>query len=180
DLATRGLPVVPTTWLEPGDLVRIPDRGEIVVQPVVYGGTIDEMRYRLPDHGEQARTQIEALLRDGRPVMVQPFLAEGGDHRDVRLVYIDGMLSHAVRPGPTTAAATAPASDVERAVGDRAIAVAADVGGPSLYAQVCLVGGIRGEPLVAELQLVAPKLYLSAAVGAPERFADAIARWADV
>jgi hypothetical protein len=181
DLAGR-VPVVPTTWLEPGDLVRIPDRGEIVVQPVLTTGPDEVARYHLPDGAADARVKVDALLRGGRSVMVQPYLGAPDGRPRVSVVYIEGQLSHALRPGPAATAATTPAvppavvtpGAAERAVADRAIAAVLERG-RLLTARVDLAAGFHDEPLVAAVDLVAPSLYLTAANGSVDRLADAIA-----
>ncbi len=43
-----------------------------------------------------------------------------------------------------------------------------------LYARVDLIAGLDGHPVLLELELTEPSLYLGHADGAPERFADAI------
>jgi hypothetical protein len=64
----------------------------------------------------------------------------------------------------------------ERAVADRALAAVA-FATPLLYARVDLIAGDDGEPLLVELELTEPSLFLGTADGAAERFAAAIARW---
>jgi hypothetical protein len=187
DLAEAGLPVVPTTWLEPGDALRMPDRGEIVVKPAVSAGAADTLRFALPDHAAEARAHADALLGAGRPAMVQPYLASVEDPGEVDLVYLGGRYSHAVRKAHALPEAGVPAVDpgdieveaveatpAQRAVGDHVVAVLADRG-PLLYTRVDLVAGARGEPLVLEVELAEPSLFLFTAEGATERFADAIA-----
>ena len=44
-----------------------------------------------------------------------------------------------------------------------------------LYARVDLVLGVRDEPMILELELAEPSLYLATSEGAADRFADAIA-----
>jgi hypothetical protein len=192
ELAAAGLPVVPTTFLEPGDAVRIPDRGEIVVKPVVSAGATDTRRYRVPDHGAEARAHVDALLAEGRAVMVQPYLTSVEDPGEIDLVFLGGTYSHAVRKVATLLEHGAPAAQVpddEHAVAhtaskehialaERAVRVAADRftdGEPLLYARVDLVLGVRDEPMILELELAEPSLYLMAAEGAADRFADVIA-----
>jgi glutathione synthase/RimK-type ligase-like ATP-grasp enzyme len=187
DLADVGVPVVPTTWLEPGDLVRIPERGEIVVKPVVSAGASDARRFALPEHGVDARGHVDLLLDASRAVMVQPYLASVEDPGEVDLVYIAGEFSHAVRKAHALREAGAPAQELveqpvvaaqadaaQRAVGDQVIAALASRG-PLLYARVDLVSGARAEPLVLEVELAEPSLFLVHAEGAVDRFADAIA-----
>lgn len=191
DLQRAGVPVVPTSWIEPGDAVRLPDRGELVVKPVVSAGAQDTVRYVMPDHADLAREQIDTLLRRKRPVMVQPYLASVDEHGETALVYLDGEYSHAVRKGPILVepllstkelfatediTSIAPTAE-ERAVGD-AVLRFVHSREPVLYARVDLVRGGRGEPLVLEVELAEPSLFLGHAEGAADRFADAIGRWA--
>jgi hypothetical protein len=187
DLADAGVPVVPTTWLEPGDAVRIPERGEIVVKPVVSAGAADARRFALPEHLADAQGHARALLDASRSVMVQPYLASVEDPGEVDLVYLGGTFSHAVRKAHALPVAGAPAEAVpdqpvtptdatpaQRAVGDHVMAALAGRG-PLLYARIDLVAGARDEPLVLEVELAEPSLFLVHAEGAVERFADAIA-----
>jgi O-ureido-D-serine cyclo-ligase len=187
DLAGAGVPIVPTTWLEPGDAVRIPDRGEIVVKPTVSAGAADTRRFALPEHVAEARAHADELLGASRAVMVQPYLTSVEEPGEVDLVYLGGTFSHAVRKAHALPEAAAPALDVveqpvsavdatpgQRAVGDAVMAALAGRG-PLLYARVDLVAGARGEPLVLEVELAEPSLFLVHSEGAVERFADAIA-----
>lgn len=191
DLAAGGVPVVPTTFVEPGDLVRIPERGEIVVKPVISAGAVDTRRYELPAQSAEAHAHVDALLGDGRSAMIQPFLSAVDDNGEIDLVYLGGTYSHAVRrvgalpaPGaeplqlPVEEGAVAAEPDAaQRAVADHARRVLAQRDDADLlYARVDLVDGMRGEPLVLEVELAEPALYLTTAEGAVERFADAIAQ----
>jgi glutathione synthase/RimK-type ligase-like ATP-grasp enzyme len=188
ELAGRGIPVVPTTWLEPGDAIRIPERGDIVVKPVVSAGGADTRRFALPEHSAQARAHVDALLAASRPLMVQPYVPGVEVPGEVDLVYLGGRFSHAVRKAHALPEAGAPSkalieqrvepaevTSAELAVGDQVVAALADRG-PLLYTRVDLVAGARDEPLVLEVELAEPSLYLMTAEGAVDRFADEIAR----
>ncbi len=192
DLQRSAIPVVPTTWIEPGDAIRLPERGELVVKPVVSAGAKDTTRYAMPNHADVAREHIESLLRAKRPVMVQPYIASVDDVGETALVYIDGTFSHAVRKGPilkellltTTALFAAEeltpteATDAERELGDAVLRLVNERE-PVLYARVDIVQGARAEPLLLEVELTEPSLFLSLHEGATDRFADAIGRWAN-
>jgi hypothetical protein len=191
DLQRSAVPVVPTTWIEPGDAVRLPDRGELVVKPVVSAGAKDTTRYAMPNHADIAREHIEALLRAQRSVMVQPYISSVDELGETALVYIDGTFSHAVRKGPilrealfTTTALFATedltpteATDAERELGDEVLRLVNERE-PVLYARVDIVQGARAEPLVLEVELTEPSLFLALHEGATDRFAEAIGRWA--
>ncbi|CAB4774737.1 unannotated protein [freshwater metagenome] len=191
DLQLSAIPVVPTTWIEPGDAIRLPDRGELVVKPVVSAGAKDTTRYVMPNHADVAREHIESLLRAKRPVMMQPYISSVDEVGETALVYIDGTFSHAVRKGSilteplltTTALFAAEdltpteATAAERELGDAVLRLVSERE-PVLYARVDIVQGARGEPLVLEVELTEPSLFLSLHEGATDRFAEAIGRWA--
>jgi len=46
--------------------------------------------------------------------------------------------------------------------------------GPTVYARVDVIDGDDGTPLVAELELVEPSLFLTTADGAADRFVEAV------
>jgi glutathione synthase/RimK-type ligase-like ATP-grasp enzyme len=188
ELADAGLPVVPTTWLEPGVEPRLPEDGEYVVKPAVGAGARHTARYG-PEHGEQARRHAAGLLAAGERVMVQPYLAAVDQVGETALLYCGGGYSHAIRKAPLL---TGPDPDVpglyrpetveprepseeERAVAEAALA--AVPGGPQrlLYARVDLLPGPDGEPLLLELELTEPSFFLTASPGAADRFARAVA-----
>jgi O-ureido-D-serine cyclo-ligase len=188
ELAAAGLPVVPTTILEPGDVVRVPDRGEIVVKPAVSAGARDTVRYRLPEQHDATRAHVDELLAASRAVLVQPYLSSVEEPGEVDLVYLGGRFSHAVRkasalPVPGEPAVVRPhaerveaveATDAQRALGD-AVVRALTARWPLLYARIDLVTGLRDELLVLEAEIAEPALALTTAEGAADRFAEAIA-----
>lgn len=188
DLAIAGVPVVATSFAAPGEPMDWPDSAEVVVKPTISAGSLDTERYpraRLADAAEH----LERLHAAGRVAMAQPYLSAVEDRGETALVFIDGRFSHALRKGPMlmpglelvgglyveedirATEATAP----ERAVADAALA--AIPGGPQnlLYARVDLIPDDRGRPVVLELELVEPSLFLAHADGAAERLVDAIA-----
>ncbi|MER5891343.1 hypothetical protein ABT160_46760 [Streptomyces sp. NPDC001941] len=193
DLAGRGVPVVPTRFVEPGDPCAEEDfvgTGAVVVKPSVSAGARDTARYE-PGQYDRAVRHARALLDQGRTVMVQPYLrrVEEGERA---LVFLDGRFSHAIRKGPLLTepgvidnardahpgvAAYTP-SEAELRLAARALAAVPGAGGadPLLYARVDLALDEAGEPLVMELELLEPNLFLGSAPGAVERFAAAVRR----
>ena len=100
ELQKAGLPVVPTDWLEPGDVFTVPVVGEYVVKPAVSAGSKDTNRYLAGDHDERAVAHVQELLAAGRTVMVQPYLAEVDTYGETALLFFGGTYSHAIRKGP--------------------------------------------------------------------------------
>lgn len=185
DLAEAGLPVVPTTFLQPGvpiDPGGWDDRVPCVVKPAVSAGSRDTASHR---GAEPAREHARRLLDDGRVVMVQPYVEEIDEHGETALLYFEGAFSHAIRKAPILTGGAAPVEGLfapesirpreprpeERAVGDRVVAEVERRFGRLLYVRVDLVGI---DPMVLELELTEPSLFFSHGEGAAERFAAAI------
>lgn len=187
ELAAAGVPVVPSTFLAPGDAPDGLD-GDLVVKPAVSAGSQDTARYG-PGDADRARAHATALLSAGRTVLVQPYLAAVDERGETAVVHVGGAYSHGLRkaallrpgdpaeieglwrPEDITAAEPSPA---ERAVAEQALA--AVPGGPArlLYARVDLLPGPGGDPLVVEVELAEPSLFLSAVPGSADRLAAAI------
>lgn len=189
DLAGAGLPVVPSAFAPPGATPDLPAAGELVVKPSVSAGSKDTARFCATDRAA-ALALVGAIHASGRTAMVQPYLASVDARGETALVYLDGAFSHAVRKGPLLAAGVQPtdalfaAEDItprratgqERAVADEVIGVVAQRFGALAYARVDLVAGAGDRPVVLELELAEPSLFLAHDPRATERLAAAIAR----
>jgi glutathione synthase/RimK-type ligase-like ATP-grasp enzyme len=188
-LAAAGLPVVPTHWIDRGDAWAMPDTGEWVIKPAVGAGSLDTGRYAASDeaHRPLAAAHVARLQAAGRLVMVQPYLPAVDSAGETSLLFLGGTYSHAIRKGPMlqgpyegvaglykeeTITARTP-SPAERAVADAVLAAVPFT--DLLYARVDLIPGPDGQPLLVELELAEPSLFLGTADGAADRFAAAIA-----
>lgn len=177
ELAAAGVAVVPTTWVKPGEDYR-PPAFEHVVKPVVSGGAVDTSRYAA---GEDSTPHVRRLLEAGRSAMVQPYLMSVEEQGETALVHLGGVFSHAVRKGAALAHGVTDVHAVELRPVDptpaqlrlaaAALAVAPE---PVLYARVDVVAGDDGSPLLLELELTEPSLFLRTSPGAVERLADAV------
>ncbi|MFE2345806.1 ATP-grasp domain-containing protein [Kitasatospora cineracea] len=175
-LAAAGVPVVPTLWVAPGDPVEevaAVDWPELVVKPTVSSGARDTVR--TADRAA-ALAQVAALTAAGRTAMVQPYLAMVEDEGETSLLYLGGEFSHAVRRGPMLGGGFA---DVARepdadqlALAERVLAVAAEPD-ELLYARVDLVRLADGSPVLIELELTEPRLFLDLCPDGPDRLAAA-------
>jgi glutathione synthase/RimK-type ligase-like ATP-grasp enzyme len=189
-LARHGVAVTPTTFVAPGDLPKdaptLPS-GEIVVKPAISAGAKDTARY-LPAERVKALEHIARLVGEGRTAMVQPYQASVDARGETALLFFGGVFSHAATKGALLTrgaglveglfaeeridARTATAA--ERAVAE-AVLDAVPMGRARLvYARVDLVLGDDGAPMVLELELTEPSVFLAQAEGAAGRFADAI------
>lgn len=190
ELAEAGLPVVPTAWLtaSSGSSDEWPSWSDLVVKPTVSAGARDTARYG-PSEQDRARDHAARLLSAGRAVMIQPYLAGVDTEGESALVYVGGDYSHSLRKAavlrPGDEAETdelyRPEEIVERkaAAGELELAertLAAVPGGAErlLYARVDLLPGSDGEPVVVEVELAEPSLFLTEAPGSADRFAAAI------
>jgi hypothetical protein len=196
DLAAGGLPVVPTTFVSPGEL--LPElNGEVVVKPAVSAGARDTGRFTPAAH-DAARDLLVDITERGSVAMVQPYLAAVDERGETALVFVAGELSHVLRKRAVLAPdEVAPARDDEigaaevmydedlvragdatgaerELAGAIVAAVAERFGAPPLYARVDLLAGPDGAPTLLELELVEPALYLAEAPGAAQRLAAAI------
>lgn len=197
ELAEAGVPVVPTSWIAPGDEFGLPD-GEVVVKPSVGAGSKGAGRFdtRRPGIAQSAREHAWALHDAGRLVLVQPYLADVEERGETALIYLDGRFSHAIGKaamlpdgtvndldlGQSNAlfvseriSARTP-SDEELAVGQRVLAVLRHrFSEDLLYTRVDLLPA-PGGPVVIEVELVEPSLFLGFDSGSADRAAAAIAR----
>lgn len=195
DLRSAGIPVVPTTFLEPGDADWQSPAGaaEFVVKPAVSAGSRDTVRYSASASAslEAARAHVARLLDDGRTVMIQPYLSAIDTVGETALLFIGGEFSHAIRKGPLLGLGTEgerveglfvqeqidprTPSDAELAVA-RAVLDAVPGGHQRLlYARVDLIPDGDGRPRLLELELTEPSLFLLHDDEAPARLAGAIA-----
>lgn len=186
ELAAHRVPVVGTTYLQPTDAIELPDDREFVVKPAVGAGARFAARYQPAEHA-QAVLHARRIQADGVPVMVQPYLERIDVTGERALVFIHGKFLHAIRksavlaPGlrfdeprdahPNTAPWIPTAAEIS--VAEQALAVvpnSADL----LYARVDMADGLDGDPVITELELVEPGLYLRFHEGSENTFASAI------
>jgi len=186
ELAAAGVAVVPTAFLEPGAGLD-PPAERFVLKPRISAGGRNTASYEAHEL-ELARRHLEELHAAGRAALVQPYLDGIDVAGEAALIWIGGAYSHAItksallRPGQTpgtelflaeTIAARA-ASPAERDAAERALAALPFEPHALAYARVDLLPAPDG-PVVLEVELTEPSLYLGYDPAAAERFAHAIA-----
>jgi hypothetical protein len=192
ELAGAGIPVIPTTFVGPGEAWTPPAGGEWVVKPTVSAGSQDTGRYVLPAQRELAEAHVRRLTAGGRTAMIQPYLTAVDTAGETALLCLPDAggeltFSHAVRKGPMlTGTGGGPVdlsreeisprtpSEAERALADRVLAAIPGGAKRLLYARVDLIPGPDGEPRLIELELTEPSLFFLHAPGSAERLADAV------
>jgi hypothetical protein len=195
ELAAAGIAVTPTAWVPPGTAWPPPTTGEYVVKPTISAGSRDTGRYDLGDEVQRAlaHAHVTRLTAAGRTAMVQPYLSAVDTRGETAVVCIpdgsgDLSYSHGIRKGPMlhgadtgddelylaeeiTARTPTPA---ELAVARQVLAAVPGGTDRLLYARVDLIPGPDGEPVLIELELTEPSLFLGYAEGAADRLAAAI------
>ncbi|MDP1876940.1 MAG: hypothetical protein Q8M17_05215 [Actinomycetota bacterium] len=194
-LADAGVPIVPTAFIEPGDGVDgwAPPAGsrDFVVKPAVSAGSRDTVRYATEGDLGAAREHVRRLVADGRTVMVQPYLDAVDSEGETALLFLGGEFSHAIRKGPLLERDVEgekvgglfvqeqidPREATSAQLAVATTALAAVPGGPAalLYARVDLIPDATGAPMLLELELAEPSLFLSHAPGSADRLARAVA-----
>jgi glutathione synthase/RimK-type ligase-like ATP-grasp enzyme len=183
ELIERRVPTVPTVVVAkasapPALPTLFPESLELVVKPAVSIGAIGAMRAAADDAGLAAHLAHLALSGD---VLVQPFVSSVLDRGETSLLFAGRDLSHSVRKVPLAGEYRVQdhhggsvhrhqATSREIAVARAALAVAP---AHCTYARVDLVDTADG-PVVMELELVEPALFLNDDPSAPDRFAATI------
>jgi glutathione synthase/RimK-type ligase-like ATP-grasp enzyme len=178
-----GADAIPSTFLEPGAEFVAPTH-PYVLKPAVGAGSIGTARYEARD--PRGATHVAQLHAAGRTVMVQPYVEEIDYQGETALIYVSGTFSHAVHKEPILTGWGKPAAEglyveeqmsaveateQELALAERLFAALPFSRDELLYARIDLVPG----PLVLEVELTEPSLFIGYAEGAAERFAEAIA-----
>ncbi len=185
-LRDQGVPVVPTGYLRPGDEAELPQDREFVIKPVLGAGARLAARYR-PDQHEQAREQLRRMHAGGLTAMVQPYMHRIGVTGERALVFVGGELLHTTRKEPVLAPGVRfderknahpgirlwSPTEPELALAEQALA-AVPGAAELLYARVDLVDDDQGDPVVTELELVEPNLFLHLRPAAAQTVAEAL------
>jgi glutathione synthase/RimK-type ligase-like ATP-grasp enzyme len=190
ELAGAGVPVIPTTFVEPGGPVAFEGgdfEGGVVVKPAVGAGSRDVGAYRADEH-DLARAHVERLSARGASALVQPKVASVEAEGEWGLLFFGGRYSHAANKRIALAPAGVvddlfvaeelaahDAGEAQIAVAQAAVDVVAARFGTPAYARVDLVRGDDGGHQVLEVELVEPSLFLPQAdAGAAQRLAAAL------
>lgn len=188
DLEARGMPIVPSYFIERGsdaplaDLLRAKGWSEAVLKPCVSGVARHTYRVNLANAGELEPT-FRQLVRD-EALILQPFQPAIQQTGEDTLVLFDGKFSHAVRKmakagdfrvqddhGGTVHDYSPSAQQIELA--ERVVACCQPL---PAYGRVDLVRDQAGRWVIMELELIEPELWLRRYPPAAEAFARVLAR----
>ena len=193
DLERRGIPIVPTIWVERGEVVELGSLlnragwPEAVIKPA-FGASADGIFRIGPGDFELGRAELQfrQLLQD-QDVLVQPYLSTISEQLERALVFIDGKYSHAVTKlpfmhansdlalrshHPPGASGEIPVQATTKEI-DVATHALAEAPSGHVYARVDIVED-SGSLRVMEVELIEPTLYLYAHAPAAGNLARAI------
>lgn len=180
-LVQRGIPIVPTHFLDAGASNRLTDImaehkwQDVVVKPAVSAASYRTGRFSSKTV-EEGNRFLADLLRD-REALIQPYMRSVESTGERALIWVDGELTHAVQKVPRFAGHDEHVSqalainDDERRFAASALATIED---ELLYARVDVVRTEDGSLAVMELELVEPSLYLAQCPAALERLVEGI------
>ena len=186
DLERRGVPVVPSRFLERGstrtliDVLEEAGWDEAVIKPCVSGAA--RHTYRVNRRTATEHQPLLTSLLAEEAMIVQPFQADIGRTGEDTLMVFGGRYSHAVRKvakagdfrvqddfGGKVYEYHPTAEQIELA--ERAAAVCSPV---PVYGRADMVRGNDGRLAIMELELIEPELWLRLHPPAADTFADAV------
>lgn len=195
-LERRGVPHMPTVWIEPGAPIDVAQtmrargwsRG--FLKPVVGCSAQGTLRFSdTPAELADAQQHLESRLQgSGTGMMLQPYLASVERDGEVSALFFDGVLSHGVRkvpvPGDYRVQDDYGASDEPYTFTESELALATHaretaesilgLSGPLLYARADFLRADDGTLRITELELIEPSLFFRHDPAAPMRLARAL------
>lgn len=196
DLERRGVPIVPSLYIEAGDprplseVLAASGWDEAVIKPCVSGAARHTYRVSAAGSNPNAHAstsadavdaQIAAVRRD-EAFLLQPFVQEITAEGEYTLVVIDSQVTHGVRKVPKAGdfrvqddhgGRWEPIEPTPEQVAFAQRAIAACDPAPA-YGRVDIVRGNDGAWQLMELELIEPELWLRTHPEAARRLADAI------
>jgi len=187
DLEARGIPTVPSVYLEAGDARTLHELfaetgwTEAVIKPCVSGAARNTYRVTSANAAEVDNALAEFRAREA--FMFQPFIADIVAGGELTLVVIDGIVTHGVRKVPKSGDFRVQddhggswteyvPSEEEIAFAERAVAACSP---RPIYGRVDVVRGADGTLQTMELEMIEPELWLRTHPAAAKRMGRAIA-----
>lgn len=187
DLAAAGIPTIPTVHAATVDDAHATADREgwdyYVIKPAISAGGRNTTRHHVRMHYPPA----DGALPRGVGLLVQPFLTDVTTRGEHSLTFIDGRHSHTVLKhaapgeflvqdhyGGTTTPVTPPGTVLQ--IAQHAMDALPH---PCTYARVDIITTATHGPVVIEVELIEPDLFLRYDAGATTRFVNAITRKAD-
>jgi hypothetical protein len=183
DLEQSAIPIIPTRWLEQGttlDLAHVISQHgwrKAIIKPAVSASAYATLLVTA-ETMQLGQSHLDRFLPT-HDMLLQPFVETVTSSHERSLVYIESEFTHAVerKPAlnlePTAEERLVTPEDDELRLAQKILRL---LPSPPLYARIDLIHDDAGALRLMELELVEPKLWLSLAPHAVQRFADAIAK----
>lgn len=189
EVAAVGMPIIDTYWnVREGD--DIGDHEEWVCKPSISAGSRDTARWTTP---EEVFAHSSELVAAGRTSMVQPYVQSVDTDGETAMIFLGGEFSHAIRKGQLlhrdegvrqdrdsreTITPRAPTAAQHEVAAEALTTVAKllDLDRPLVYARVDLVTDPDGAPLIIELELTEPSLFLTHSENGAELLVQSLER----
>jgi glutathione synthase/RimK-type ligase-like ATP-grasp enzyme len=188
DLETRGIPIVPSRFVEAGtdfalgDLLHEAGWRDAIVKPCVSGGAYHTYRV-----GPRNLAEVEAIVAPlvrKQAFLVQPFQDAIVSRGEDTLMVLNGHYTHAVRKVPKAGefrvqddfggqVHDAEPTREQMELAERAMAACTPA---PVYGRVDMVQGNDGRFAIMELELIEPELWLRHHPSAAEPMADGIVK----
>ncbi|MBY0546410.1 MAG: hypothetical protein K2W95_03915 [Candidatus Obscuribacterales bacterium] len=185
DLRDKGVSIVPTEFVDKGEspesLVAILERrgwSEAIVKPMIGLATFGVRKVSLHSSEAEDQEHFENLLRKGT-VLVQEYMPAVKTSGEKAFAFVNGQFSHCVRKSAFQKLAVAGKAGEEPAVAaedelSTARKILATLNTVPAYARVDLVRDPQGAPVLMELELIEPSLFVAMDSKAPAFFAEAL------
>ena len=192
ELIDAGIDVIPTRYVRGAeDIVLISNEGmlerDIVIKPTISAGSNNTERHE--ESPVKAAAHLGQLIDGGMVAMVQPYQRFIDERGETGMLYFNGEFSHAFRKGAILATGENIKNGLfveedisprdpnaeERELGEAVMNfVHNKFGSAPLYARVDVVRGSGGYPVLMELELAEPSLFLHTSSDSATRFASAV------
>lgn len=174
ELSAHGVDIIPTTLALAGSEVDwdalFARHGDLVLKPAVSAGSFATVRV---GRGDAAMAEQHRRDHAERDFLIQPLLRSVVEHGETNIVCLGGTPSHAIHKGARWSGeqeqsrGLVTAADSELALARRALAAVESLGlGVPAYARVDCAFDPVGRPLLMELELLEPALFLDRAPAA--------------
>ncbi len=187
DLAQRGIPVVPSVLVKKGETRSLSAMAvqnnwtDLVVKPTIAGGGYLTYKYGA-DELDQRQTQFDALVKD-RDMLVQGYIPSITTRGEASLMVFGGVFTHSILKRAKTGDFRVQddfggsVHPYEHTPDDVALAqkVMAQCSGVPAYGRVDIVWNEHNQPMVSELEIIEPELWVRNAPWSADYFAKAIA-----
>ena len=187
DLEKQGIPVVPSVLVKKGqfqnlyEIARSMNWADLVVKPTIAGGGYLTYKYCHADLA-QHQAQFDALVAE-RDMLVQGYISSITEKGEASLMVFGGEFTHSILKRAKTGdfrvqddfGGTVHAYQETRDEVTLAQKVMAQCADMPVYGRVDIVWDDQGQPMVSELEIIEPELWVRQAPWSAEVFARAIA-----